>query len=242
MEKEEYKRERYNLVKILCPSLSAVLIQTLIFIAPIIALFLNILNKNHDFLIINTIFALFAMSILIIEWSYYFRYRQRYKSISEQRNKNNFLIIPVLILSIIITLIIFVIFNYLIILIAPKDYLFYEVSLISTKLMIGAIVILIITIFALLTKKFNIKVSEDITDFYGYIWKKIKFLIIFSLLIITYCFFTSVTFVTKDQVIYRDPLHPLGIVYAYNDISQIETGFGTKNFTLLDYNRKGQLL
>ncbi len=239
LETDEAMELKVSIIDVLCPSLSSIIIQSLIYIAPIIWLIINIYNKRWDALILNSIITIICTILLTSEWIYYFNYKTKHKETIKTKNKNNSLLIPILIISIISFIFLWVLLNTGIEqFFAPKDYLFFEISLIPSKLMIFAIIMVLITFIGIILKKFKINKSEDL-DVYIEIWKKCKGILIILFIIISYCFITSVTFVTKDKIIYRDPLHPFGLSYSYDDVTKIETGFGRKNFSFLDYERKG---
>lgn len=240
LETDEAKELKKSLIDFLCPSLSSIIIQSLIYIAPIISLFINIYNNRIDALVLNSVIALICTFLLTYEWTHYFSFKDKHKEKIKEKNKKNLLIIPIMIISIILVLFLFVLLNIGIeYIFAPKNYLFFETAIIPSKLMILGIVILCITFAALILKKFNINKSEEL-DIYIDLWIHAKYILIILVIVIAYSFFTSVTFVTEDKIIYRDPLHPLGISYDYSDITKIETGFGRKNFSFIDYERKGQ--
>lgn len=238
LESEDGKNIKTDFMRMLCPNLSSIIVQSFIYIAPILCLFFNIQTKNWDAMLLNSICAIIGTTFLVLEWSYYFEYRKQFKETIKDKNKKNSLTIPILIITVILSIGIYILLDLVIQLLAPKDYLFYETSLVPTKFMLYAIVILTIIIFCFILKKFKINKTENL-DNYLLLWDKLKYFLIIIFLIIIYCFITSVTFVTKDKIIYRDLLHPLGITYNYSDVTKIETGFGNKNFSFLDYNRKG---
>ncbi len=240
LETDEGMELKVSIIDVLCPSLSSIIIQSLIYIAPIIWLFINIYNKRWDSLVLNSIITIICTIVLTSEWIYYFNYKTKHKETIKTKNKNNALLIPILIISIISFIFLWVLLNTLIEqFLAPKDYLFFEISLIPSKLMIFAIVILLITFIGMILKKFKINKIEDL-DIYIEIWQKCKWILIILFIIVTYCFVTSVTFVTEDKIIYRDPFHPFGLSYNYDEVAKIETGFGQKNFSFIDYERKGE--
>lgn len=240
LETNEAKEIKNLFMDFLCPSLSAIIIQSFIYVAPIIWLFINIYDRNLDALILNSIAAIICTSLLVGEWIYYFSFKSKHKEITKKRNKNNSLIIPILIISIIFVIILFILLNIALeYFMAPKDYLFFETSTIFTKLMIYAIVILLLIVIGMILKKLKINRSEDL-EIYIDLWQRFKGIWIVLFVIISYCFLTSVTFVTENKIIYRDPLHPFGLFYDYDDVTKIETGFGNKNFSLVEYKRKGQ--
>ncbi len=239
LETDEAMELKVSIIDVLCPSLSSIIIQSLIYIAPIIWLFINIYNKRWDALVLNSIITIICTILLTSEWIYYFNYQTKHKETIKAKNKNNLLLIPILIISIIVFIFLWVLLTTGIEhFFAPQDYLFFETAIIPSKLMIFAIVMLLITFMGIILKKFKIKKSEDL-DVYIKIWKKCKWILIILFIIVAYCFITSVTFVTEDKIIYRDPLHPFGLSYSYDDVIKIEAGFGRKNFSFIDYERKG---
>ncbi len=239
LEGEDAEKFKFNLIESICPNFSYVIIQSLIFISPIIWLFINIYNKKWDAMLINSVAAILCTGLLVYEWSYYFNYLKKHKENTKNKNKKNSLVIPVMIISIISVIILFVLLNIgLEKLLAPKDYLFFETHIIVSKMMIFLIVIFFIIIVSFLLKKLKINRTESL-DIYLELWDKFKYILLAIFIIITYCFFTSSTFVTRDKIIYRSPIHPFGIYYNYNDVTKIITGFGNKNFSLFDYKKKG---
>ncbi|MDE6292908.1 MAG: hypothetical protein K2L98_04425, partial [Bacilli bacterium] len=240
LETDEAKEFKVSFIEALCPTLSAIMIQSLIYISPILWLFINIYNKRWDALVLNSIIAIICTAFMTSEWIYYFSFRNKHKERAREKDKKNSLTIPLLIISVILVIALFVLLNIGIeYLMAPEYYLFFETSMITSKLMILAMVILFITILGIILKKFKINKSEDI-EIYVELWEKCKYILIVLFIVILYCFITSVTFVTKDKIIIHDPLHPIGITYNYSDVTKIETGFGRKNFSFIDYKRKGQ--
>lgn len=240
LETDEAKEFKVSFIEALCPTLSSIIIQSLIYIAPILWLFINISNKRWDALVLNSIIAIICTIFMTSEWIYYFSLRNKHKEKAREKDKKNSLTIPLLIISLILVVALFVLLNMGIeCLMAPQDYLFFETSMITSKLIILAMVILFITFLGIILRKFKINRSEDI-DIYVEIWEKCKYVLIALFIVILYCFFTNVTFVTKDKIIVHDPLHPFGITYNYSDVTKIETGFGRKNFSFIDYKRKGE--
>ena len=157
-----------------------------------------------------------------------------------KNKKSNLLIFPLLIVAIILVFLIFVILNYIMDkLVMPKDYLFYETSVIPTKLFIFVTMFLVIILLSVILNKFKIN-KIDKFEVYVDFWKKYKYIYLVIFMFILYAFLNTITIVTKDKIIYKDIFHPKGINYKYNDVSKVETGFGKKRLTLIDYNRRGE--
>lgn len=234
------KKNKNKFLEIFCPNLSTMIIETLVLLAPITWLLINIYNKREDAILINGIVALISLILLILMWTYYFKHLKNNKDLLKKNNKNNVLIIPTLILTIVVVLLFFILMNVILEhFMISGDYLFYETPIWLAKITMFLIMILFITLFVFILKKLNINKTESL-DVYLDIWKKFKYFIIIGFVLVMYSFFTSVTYVTENTIVYKDPLHPKGITYNYKDVSKIETGFGTKSFSFVDYERRGQ--
>ena len=208
------------------------------FLGPIIWLFINIYDKNWDAMFLNSILAFISTIFITIEWTYYFTHRKMYKEIVKENNKRNSLIIPVGILIFIISIGVMLFVVFCADLLAPTNYLFMNINDVLMKLLLGSCIIFIIIAITSILKNFKINRTEDLDD-YLWLWDKLKYILISISLVILYCFMTTISYVTEDKIIYRDPLHPFGIEYKYSDITKIETGFGRKNFAINEFNRKG---
>lgn len=239
LESDELKYFKSSFMESICPNSSALIIQSLSLMAPIIWLFINIHNKIWDALIFNSIAAMVCTALLVADWIFYFDYKKKHKETIKKKNKNSILTIPLFIIFSIIVIALFVLLaSGSGQLLAPDDYLFYEPSLMAIKIMMFAVSVLFIIILSLILQKLKINATEDM-DMYVWLWQKCKYVVIVLFIIIFYSFITSFTFVTNDKIIYRDYLHPFGISYKYSDVTKIETGFGNKSFSFIDYNQKG---
>ena len=234
------KKNKNKILKIFCQNISTMIIETLVLLAPMIWLVINIYNKKKDTILLNGIVAFISLVLLILMWIYYFKYLKNDKDLLKKNNKNNILIIPLLLLTIVVVLLSFILMNVIIEnFMISSDYIFYEIPLLLAKITMFLIMILFITLFAFILKKLNINKTESL-EVYLDIWKKFKYYIIIGFVLVMYSFFTSVTYVTENTIVYKEPLHPKGITYNYKDVSKIETGFGTKSFSFVDYERRGQ--
>lgn len=221
------------------PSRSFAFILTLIFLGPIIWFLINIHDKNVDNYPISIILVLISLYVIISQWVYYFKYKKTHKEFVKEKNRKNLLVIPLLIITCVAVIVLFVFLNIGIEkIMAPKDYLFYEMNMLASKVMILFLVLSIIIIGLFLLKKFKINKTETL-DIYLDLFNKYKIIYIVMFLVVSYIFVTSITFVCEDKIVYHSPLHPAGITYNYTDVDKINTAFGDKNFSLFDYNRKG---
>lgn len=152
---------------------------------------------------------------------------------------------PVLIVGIVLSFVIFIGISLLgEFLLAPKEYLFYEMNAIATIGVIWLVVPPVVLVCCLLATKIfkmNLKDIGNLNDIV-YVWNRIgkwRFIAITIWIISLYCCVVSVTYVTEDTLVYHSPLHPSGITYEYSDIEEITTGFGDKIFSIFEYEKKG---
>lgn len=126
----------------------------------------------------------------------------------------------------------------------PSGYLFYEFSPNCSFLMAPLLVIPAFLISYYIFYKIKRKITSEEDDFLLYISisrKLGKWKIAFAAawVIALYMCLTSLTCVTDNQIIVKTPLNPFGREYRYSDVQKVKTGFGSKTFTLRDYERKG---
>lgn len=157
------------------------------------------------------------------------------------------------ILKILLTLVIFVVtfIAFLIIvgfvteLIVGKDYLFYEHTPVAT-LFLEILTIfppLILTVF--LATKFKLissmKKAEKNEEII-YLWNRLgvfKYVVIAIYFVILFCVISSVNVVFEDKIVTKSVFNLKGAEYRYEQVEEINCGFGNSNFTFLHYNEKG---
>ena len=227
------------------PSLSLTILRSLIFLGPIIWLFINIQSKKYDILMINSICAIIGTILLTINWAFYVVQYRHHKHRVKKKNRLHVLIFPILIISIVLMLVAFAWIGELIAnILAPKGWMFYEldgVAGIALIWLIAVPVILLISWILLKISKRTVKEMEDVNDIL-YFWNRLgkwRSIAVVVWVIALYCCITSVTFVTKNSIVYYSPLHPTGVEYDYSDVDEIVTGFGDKVLTLKEYKKKG---
>lgn len=245
LESDEMSEIEEELKEYATPSFSGTLLQTIICLGPISWLFINIHEGMLDRLMLNSILAILATILATWNWIHYFIERSKNKARIKKKNHQNLWLFPVIILAVVLGLAaVMVLFSTTERLLAPEGFLFYEHHPIVGKFLVWLVMIpvilLILLITAMLTKKSR-KEMEQRSDLL-FLWNvlgKFKWVAILVWLIAVYGCITSVTFVTKDTVVYHSPMKPLGIVYNYSDIEKINTGFGDSSFAFLEYKKKG---
>lgn len=244
LEGEEVAELRETIKDFTCPSTVQMIVFSLVFGAPIVGLFMNIRlhSGNAEILTINALFALFGVLFLTLQWRTYFQKRKYQKSRMKEKGKREIWLIPVMLLAIVVGIAAIVLINELIILLfAPKGWLFYEfqgggdlVLILITELpFMGALLYLIERIRHVPEQK-----SNDLAVIFSFLWKH-KLISACVWCVLFYLAIVNVTFVTSDKIVCYSTLHPTGVTYQYGDITQVKTCFGWKRFAIKEYKKKG---
>ncbi|MBO5851140.1 MAG: hypothetical protein J6R29_02270 [Clostridia bacterium] len=124
------------------------------------------------------------------------------------------------------------------------DFLFYEHSEIAYFLIVVVAIIppVVLINFVLLKLKLLTRRKLEQNNELVYLWNrlgKFKILLILAYIILLYCAITSVNVVYEDKIVLKTFYNPVGKTYSYLDVTEIETGFGTSNFSCSQKNEKG---
>lgn len=245
MESEEMAETMEKLEDYTCPNVWRTIGFTIVFLGPIIWLFVNIANKKWDGLMLNAALALFAAAWITGQWIHYITQYQRDRKRVKRMNREFGWMIPIAIIVCIAGIAAYI---GLIIMVeklmAPENFLFYEHNAVASVVLIWVVLIPVILVCVLLVAKFRRKAMEQMEDMNDilYIWNhlgKLRPAAILLWVIVLYCCITSVTYVRENDIVYHSPIHPMGIVYDYSQIEKINTGFGNKNFAIVEYKKKG---
>lgn len=235
--------EMYELAEALkdmnAPDLSSTIIETLIFMAPVFGLFFNIKVERIGMLMINGIAAVIGSSLTTWIWIRYLNEYRKYRARIKKKNREMIGTIPGIIFAVTLSFIAIVGITVLIqTYMVPKDFLFFEPNPVAGMGLVWLVVILV-SIFSAMAIEKILKPSEqsvlNMWKCFG-IWRLI---VIVVWLMAAYCCVTSFNVVTSDKIICHSPLKPKGIAYSYSDVKSIKTGFGNRNFSLLNYKKKG---
>lgn len=228
------------------PSLFVTILQTLMFLGPILWLFISISEgtiENHMFLAGATVFGTAWITGI---WIFYFVQRSRNKTRVKKKNKAHVWIFPMMILVLVLGLVCIVGVDSLIQrFFIPNDFLFYNYPNWAQRGMITIIIITIFFIGCLLVSKISTERKKQMELDNGLIsvWNKLgrwKVVVAVVWFLVYYCCVTSFTVVTEDAIICHSPIHPMGISYEYSDVEKITTGVGQKDMTFFQHERKGQ--
>lgn len=129
-------------------------------------------------------------------------------------------------------------------LLVPQDYLFYEFHPITEKLLVWVMAALMILIVLILVRSLSPKIIKELElgSTLVWIWNHIgvwRLAVVIVTVLLLYGCATNVYIVTEDAIICCSPFQPKGVSYGYDEVEQIEAGFGRKRFTLLEYQKKG---
>lgn len=244
LEGKEFEDVQESLKEFTCPSPPQMIMWTLVLGAPVVGLFLNIQmhSGNKEILIMNAVFALIGAVWLSLQWRDYFQRRKYQKERMKEKGKQDVWVVMAIIPVLIGMLAVFVLIDRLVIsLFAPRDWLFYEFQgggelllvLITELPLFGAIVYLVERIRHVSKEK-----SNDLAVLFEILWNhKAISLVVWCALF--YFVVVNVAFVTPKEIISYSTLHPSGITYRYEDISQVDTSFGWKNIAVREYKKKG---
>ena len=227
------------------PNLISTIAMTFIFTAPVLWLFYNIKAKCIDMLMVNGIAAVIGTAITTWNWIHYSTQYRKHRARVKKKNRKMVWMVPAMLLALFIGVASIVGVMILVPeLMLPKNYMFFEQGPITGVILIWLVmipVILLCSLFILKISKKSAEEMEDVNDIL-LIWnllKKWRPIVISVWLIALYCCVTNFTAVTADKIICYSPLYPAGVEYEYSDVESIKTGFGNKNFSIVEYKKKG---
>lgn len=227
------------------PNLISSIIQTLIFMAPVLWLFYNIKAARVDLLMVNGIAAVAGTALTTWNWIHYVNHYQKHRARVKRKNRKMIWMVPVMIASLILGLAALIAVMVLIPeLMIPNDYLFVEQGPVTGIVLIWLVMIPVILLCVLAIVKIRKKTTEEMEDTNDilFIWNhlgKWRPAAIVAWLVALYCCITNFNVVTEDKIICYSPWNPMGIEYEYSDVKSIKTGFGDKNFSIAEYKKKG---
>lgn len=245
IESEEMAELEEELLDMAVPTLASTVGRTLIGLGPVLWLFMNIHMQMWDKLMLNGIFAVLGTAWITYTWMDCFIQYKRHKERMKKKNRRNVGLLPMLLLYFVLAIAAFCGVSWLTeFLIMPDDYLFYEFQPIAGKALIGLIFVPILLVILLIHSKLVGKTQKEMdhTSDILFIWnavKRFRPIVIAIWLVASYCCFTTVNVVMEDKIICHTPLEPIGIVYRYEDVDKITTGFGKDNFAFVEYKKKG---
>lgn len=245
LESEEMSELMEQLENCDTPNLISVIVQTLIFMAPVVWLFYNIQAERIDMLMANGVVAVIGTALTTWNWMHYANQYRKHSARVKRKNRKMVWVIPAMILAIILGLgAMIAVMAFIPKSMVPKDYLFIEQGPVTGVVLIWLImipVILFCVLFITKISKKSVEEMEDINDIL-FIWNhlgKWRPVVILVWLIAMYYCATNFTAVTPDKIICYSPWNPMGMEYEYSDVESIKTGFGDKTISIAEYKKKG---
>lgn len=244
LEGTEFQELKESIKEFTCLSLPQMVVWTLMLVAPIVALFLNIQMHSEDkgILTLNAIFALIDGILLSSLWRDYFHKRRYQKEQMKEKGKRTIWVILAMIPVIAVMVVVFLLINRLVIsLFAPAGWLFYEFQGSGEFLLLLITELPLMGLFVYLVERLRHVTEEksnDLAILFKFLWKH-KEITAVVWCILFYLAIVNVTFVTPDKIVSYSTLHPTGVVYEYDDITQVNASFGSKSISIRPEKRKG---
>ena len=224
MDSDDYK-ELVDSMNISNRSLAQQLIFTIFASGPLLNSFLWISLKEYDRLWLGMIVTIIMTVCMTLSWRSFLKNYRFQKETLWQSVKHVFGMLFVLIIG--IPMMLLLIFAFVII--QTSFFLQGDTFSISVN-RIGSFLPLLISIeiFIIMFSYFGSQMKHQDYHQYDFVFpfaKKHKTILLFINIVILYISFVNVTVFTPNDIVSHSPLHPTGIVYHYNDVQKVETGF-----------------
>lgn len=217
-----------NLKQALLPSIWLNLLVTLLYSGPILTLFIDLHEGKLEHSIWLLVVSLLITIHLTLLWRQYIVTWWRHREKITRQNKRTWLVLPLFFLTIALGLGVFVGVDALIqAIFLPEDWLFYESSSLLGKVMIFCPMTLLFLMIEDWQQLWKFKAPK-------WLYLGLALLSLGGVLV----FVDQVTVVTPNKII---DLNVLGAetVYAYDEVEQVKAGFGGRQFTLEESQKKG---
>ncbi|WP_228109367.1 MerR family transcriptional regulator [Terrisporobacter petrolearius] len=193
---------------------------TITLMAPILGFYMDIEEKNYSSIGLKGSLSIVVTVILTLIWKSYLQ--QKDKKISGTLGY-----ILGIILALVLTLLIFAGIDWLQFKIfVPNDYLMYVFKPPYNYGILLFEIEVLIMIIAILYKirKIDSDEKEWACNLINFIKRNIIKVVTLNLVLLYMCI-TGITVITKDKIIDYNFYNPMGVKYAYDDITNINTGF-----------------
>lgn len=233
LESSEYKETVDDIYEHTKPSLGKQVILSFLLLGPILNCYLILSDQRYDQLGIGIFFTFISGIILAITWQHFLH---RYKFYNESWKTgilHTFILIFVAIIGIVVMVGIYIGFLQLQINLFMKENVF----MISVKRICSLTFLLIgfecFIIFLSFLSRFSQHPHYQDYDFVIPFIKKHKIIFLMINLILCYVGFTNIDVFTQDHIISYSTFQPQGMVYSYQDVDKIDTGFYGHGFLML---------
>lgn len=210
-------------------SLSIQLLQTFVFLAPILNFFFYYHDNQIKRLMWCFVISLFSVMFMTLSWKKFLNHYKFHKETISQGLKHTLLI---LLISIFVLVSAFGMYA-LLTMIQQKIYFQGTVYLFTQSGWITGITIMIIVLSITILCFSQYAIHFDSHDYDDYIvianWmRKHIYLSIGMVIIVFYAFITNTSTASESQITYYSFFHPQGYSYDYSEIDKVECGFYSK--------------
>ena len=211
-------------------SLSIQILQTFVFLGPILSFFFYYHENQVKRLMWCFVISLFSVMFMTLSWKNFLNHYKFHKETILQGLKHTLSILLILIFVLASTLGIFILLTT----IQQKIYFQGTVYLFTQSGWItGITIVIVVSIIAILCLS-QYAIHFDFHDYDDYIvianWiRKHIYLWICMIIIVFYAFITNTSTVSESQITYYSFFHPQGYSYDYNEIDKVECGFYGKS-------------
>lgn len=227
VESGEFQDFKQDLEDALLPSIWMTLLQTLMASGPILWLFTRIQQGRQENLSLLAAVSLLATAWITLLWRDYLVTWWKHRDKIRQKNRSQAWWIPIGLISLVGGIAYFVLVGWLTErFFLPSDWLFYEYSTGLGKVAIFFIMAFLVFLLGKLARLVKLSWKYGLGLAGGCI-------------LLTALLISTTTAVTKDQIIDINLLAP-SQEYLYSDVKSVWTGFGTKVFTVNEFEKQGQ--
>ncbi|SHH19341.1 MerR family transcriptional regulator [Clostridium grantii] len=221
---EEYLDFNNELKDILQPSLTIQILNTLILSGPLFWLWINLSGHKYEFIVENIIISLICTVLLTLCWKSYFQKKKNNKN----ENIGCLLSFLGLIGALFLTIWSFIFISQLQEKIfVPDEYLLYMFKPPYSYMIFFFEIELIIFIIYIINKINKSSEWKWAVSIFNIFKKKVLIIVVANIFLIYACV-TGITVVTKNRIVDYSFYKPSGVIYSYNDIVKVETGFKGK--------------
>ncbi|WP_027625722.1 MerR family transcriptional regulator [Clostridium lundense] len=225
IESDEFTEFLADMKELSQSSLSSQIFITLIFSGPLLWLFMNINNKNYEFIGINSILAIISTIFLTLTWRKFLKQRdKKIKGTGAMLLGTVFVVVLSIAIFAGITKLQQVIF-------VPRDYLMFMFKPPYSYIFLFFEIEILVIFISILYKKVKNVEWKWAAQLFDFLKKNIIKTIILNIVLL-YAAITGITVVTRNQITDYNFYNPMGTKYYYNDISKVQAGFEGKSFKI----------